>query len=138
MLLFSTVSWSSPATVTERSNFQNTRGSYAEEYLGPCKSRHRSCSRRKAVLKNFAIFTGKQLCWGLFLIKFMKKRLQHRCFPVKIALKFLRIPILKNICEWLLSTLFNIYMEHFAKINGGFHLLIIFARKLHHRFLREF
>ena len=24
---------------------------------------------KKAVLKNFAIFTGKQLCWSLFLIK---------------------------------------------------------------------
>ena len=33
------------------------------------------------VLKNFAIFTGKHLCWSL----------QHRCFPVNIA-KFLRTP----------------------------------------------
>ena len=24
---------------------------------------------KKAVLKNFAIFTGKYLCWNLFLIK---------------------------------------------------------------------
>ena len=32
---------------------------------------------------------------------FIKKRLQHRCFPVNIANLF-RIPILKNICEWLL------------------------------------
>ena len=31
----------------------------------------------------------------------IKKTLQHRCFPVIIA-KFLRIPILKNICERLL------------------------------------
>ena len=30
-----------------------------------------------------------------------KKRLQHRCFLVNIA-KFLRSPILKNICEQLL------------------------------------
>ena len=27
---------------------------------------------KKAVLKNFAMFTGKQLCWNLFLIKFYK------------------------------------------------------------------
>ena len=27
-----------------------------------------------AVLKNFAIFTGKHLCWSLFLIKFQAKR----------------------------------------------------------------
>ena len=32
---------------------------------------------------------------------FNKERLQHRCFPVNIA-NFLKTPILKNICEWLL------------------------------------
>ena len=45
---------------------------------------------------------------GLFLNKnaaldywnFIKKRLQHRCFPMNIA-KFLRTPVLKNICERL-------------------------------------
>ena len=34
-------------------------------------------------------------------VLFIKKRLQYRCFLVNIA-KFLRIPILKNICERLL------------------------------------
>ena len=56
------------------------------------------------VLKNFVIFTGKHLCWSLFLIKlqaykFIEKRLQHWCFPMH-AKKFLRTPILKN-REWL-------------------------------------
>ena len=43
---------------------------------------------KKAVLKNFAIFTVKQLCWNLFSITFLKssatllKRLQRRCFSV--------------------------------------------------------
>ena len=32
---------------------------------------------------------------------FIKKRLQHRCFPVNIA-NFLRTPILKNSCKELL------------------------------------
>ena len=49
------------------------------------------------VLKIFPIFTGKHLCWRLFLIKlqafqtynFIKMRLQHRCLPVNIA-QFLR------------------------------------------------
>ena len=44
-----------------------------------------------AVLKKFAIFTEKQLCW----------RLQKIYFPVNIV-KFLRASILKNICKWLL------------------------------------
>ena len=39
---------------------------------------------KKGILKNFANFTGK-----------------HLCFPVKFA-KFLGTPILKNICEQLL------------------------------------
>ena len=58
------------------------------------------------VLKNFVIFTGKHLCWSLFLIKlqackFIEKRLQHWCFPLHVR-KFLRTPILKNISERLL------------------------------------
>ena len=55
---------------------------------------------KKNVHKNFGIFTGKHLHWSLFLIKLqaIKKRLQHRCFPVNIA-KCLGAPILKNICE---------------------------------------
>ena len=28
---------------------------------------------KKAVLKHFAIFTEKHLCWSIFLIKFIKK-----------------------------------------------------------------
>ena len=64
------------------------------------------CSINKAVLKNFVIFTGKQLCWSPFLIKlqackFIEKRLQHWCFPLHVR-KFLRTPILKNIGERLL------------------------------------
>ena len=67
-------------------------------------------SYEKAVLKNFATFTEKYLCWSLFLIKlqagnFIKKRLQHRCFLVNIA-KILRASILKNICERFLLFIF--------------------------------
>ena len=52
------------------------------------------CFIKEVILKSFAIFTRKHLCWSLFLIK----GLRRRCFPVNIA-KFLRTPILKNICE---------------------------------------
>ena len=46
----------------------------------------------KAV-KSFANFTEKSLCWSLFFNKvtglracsFIKKRLQHRCAPAKLA-----------------------------------------------------
>ena len=48
---------------------------------------------KKGVLKNFANFTGKHLCWSLFFNKvadlrvcnFIKKRLQQRYVPVKLA-----------------------------------------------------
>ena len=86
---------------------------------------------KKVVLKNFAIFTEKHLRWSLFLNKntvlqtwnFFKKRLQHRFFPVNIA-KFLRKPVLENICERLserLSNINNIGIEEdiFSKIKHG-------------------
>ena len=41
-----------------------------------------------SLLKNFAIFTRKHLCWSL--LNFIKKRLQHKCFPVNIAKLLIR------------------------------------------------
>ena len=38
---------------------------------------------------------------GLQACNFIKKRLLHRCFPVKY-MEFLRTPILKNICDPML------------------------------------
>ena len=43
---------------------------------------------------------------GLQVWIFIKKRLQHRYFPVNIA-KFLRAPVLKYICERLLLYFWN-------------------------------
>ena len=64
---------------------------------------------RKGVLKNFAMFTGKHLCWSLFFNKYaglkasniIKKRLQHNFFSVKFA-KFLRTPFFTQHAQWLL------------------------------------
>ena len=73
----------------------------------PYRSSHRRCSVKKGVFfRNFANFSGKHLCWSLFLraSNFIKKRLQHRCFPAKFA-KFLKTSILKNIWERLLLSL---------------------------------
>ena len=70
---------------------------------------------KKNVLKNFEIFTGKYICWSFLLITFnnlltvfrpvtlltrdTKLYLQNRCFPMNVS-KFLRTPVLKNICQW--------------------------------------
>ena len=72
------------------------------------RNSHRRRSIKKAFLKDFVIFTGKHLCWGLFFDKvaghqscnFIKRRLQHRYFLVNIG-KFVIAPIFKNICERL-------------------------------------
>ena len=53
-------------------------------------------------LKNFMIFTGKHLCWSLFLLKFIQNRLQRRCFPVNFA-EVLRIAIFIEHLWWLLE-----------------------------------
>ena len=42
---------------------------------------------------------------GLKACHFIKKRSQHRYYPANIA-KVLRLPILKNICEWVLFDCF--------------------------------
>ena len=62
------------------------------------KSSYRRRSIKKAVLKNFSILIGKH--------RFSSRQLYYKetptqCFPANIA-KFLRISILKNICERLL------------------------------------
>ena len=63
---------------------------------------HRRCSVKRGVVKNLANFTGKHLRWSAKTWR-SRKTLQHRCFPVKFA-KYLRTPMLKNICEFTLKT----------------------------------
>ena len=60
------------------------------------------------ILKTFANFTGKQLCWSLFnkvaglkAWNVIKNKLQQRCFSVKFA-KFLRTPLFTEHLRWLL------------------------------------
>ena len=67
------------------------------------------CSCKKGVLRNFAKFTGKHLCQGLYFDKvggvrpvtLLKKRLWHRCFRVNFV-KFLRTPFSIEHLRWLL------------------------------------
>ena len=63
------------------------------------RTSHQRCSLKKGVLRDFAKFTGKQLCQNLFFNKvaalmpatLLKKELWHRYFPVNFA-KFLKTP----------------------------------------------
>ena len=61
-----------------------------------CSLKFRNIHKKTPVLESlFNKVVGREAC------NFIKKRLQHRCFPMNIA-KFLRTPILKNIYKRLL------------------------------------
>ena len=70
----------------------------------------------------YALFTGNHtLCWSLFLINFIKKRLQHRFFPVNIA-KYLRKAFFSFFLFFFFfllqdfTTTFRNYWEHLSVI----------------------
>ena len=73
-----------------RKKISEISGIFSKIFLSLLNLKIRRSSRpevfcKKAVLRNFAKFTGKHLCQSLFL----NKVLGHRCFPVNFA-KFLR------------------------------------------------
>ena len=77
---------------------------------------------KKAVLKNFAIFTGKHLYRNLFFNK--NASLQGHSFIKKRLENFLRTPILKKICERLLLRvsleLFSIWTNNIGSEEDAF------------------
>ena len=73
------------------------------------------------VLKNFANFRGKHLCWSFFVIKLQpKNRPRHRFFPMKFA-NFLRTPFFTEHLWWLLLKIIN--------SNNYLRVLAIFATR---------
>ena len=65
---------------------------------------------KKVVLKNFAIFTWKHLCWSLLLIQNI--------------LAFLRAPILKNICERLLHKNWTMKLKQLKIVHKDFNFTL--------------
>ena len=84
------------------------------EALAESKSTNRRCSLKKGVLKYFAKFPRKtpvleslfNKIAGLEAYDFIKKTLQHRCFPVKLA-KFLRTPFFYRTPQVATSVLYE-------------------------------
>ena len=72
-------------------------------------SSHSEMFCKKGILKIFAKFAGKHLCWSLLFNKFtrlqsatiLRKMIQHGDFPVNSA-KFLRTPFFIEHFQWLL------------------------------------
>ena len=52
--------------------------------------------KKKGFLKNFADFTGKHLCWSLFLITLQGEIVQHKC---------------SEVCETFKNTYFEEYLQ---------------------------
>ena len=80
-----------------------------------CRKRSNSCSQmfsKTGVVKNCAIFTGKNLCWSLFWIKFrteglyfyLKRDSNARCFCVNVAKFFWTAFLLKTCSLYLFET----------------------------------
>ena len=59
------------------------------------------------VLRNFAIFVGKHLCWSLFLIKLQACEISKNSFFIEhLWWQLLRVAVLKSICEFSGNGLF--------------------------------
>ena len=71
------------------------------------RSRHMQMFFKTGVIRNFAICTGKHLCWSLFLIKLqaepLPKRVLTQVIPVILA-KFLRTTFFMEHLRWLLMS----------------------------------
>ena len=100
------------------------------------------------VLKDFAKFTGKHLCWSLFFNKvgglqcatLLKKRFQYSCFPVNFAkllrtafkIEYLQGLLLYRWCSWYLSGVSMSWFNIFRIKDGIFRYKIcLFADGLH-------
>ena len=90
------------------------------------------------VLENFAIFTGKHLCWILFLLKLQAWRPEglYLYSPLKIA-KFLRRPFFIEHFWWLLMELISEIewqspreLKNFAKSTGKRKCLSLFSHSV--------
>ena len=82
------------------------------------RSKHQRYSIKKRVLKILQYPQEKPVLETFFncFLNFIKKRPQHRCFPVILA-KFLRLSILKNSCKQLLFDCFNGSLLHGPKVS---------------------
>ena len=84
---------------------------------------------KKGVVKNFAKFTGKHRCWGLFFKRvaaLLKKRLKYRRFPVNFTI-FLKHHLALFWCLYcLLWTYFtlcsSVSIDNFKHVIAGWYI----------------
>ena len=76
------------------------------------RNSHQRCSIKKAVLKNFAIFTGIHLCWSLFLIKLQAYR------PAILLKTDSTKGFFCEYCEIFKNTLFEKHLQTTTSVNS--------------------
>ena len=97
-----------------------------------CSLKVRKYHRKLPVLESvFNKVAGVRAC------NFITKKLQHSCFPAKFA-KFLRIPVLKNICKRLLLYLHYNSHHHFHFHHFHYHQKQPFADVIQNRCSQKF
>ena len=77
------------------------------------------------VLKNIGNFTEKYLCWSLFSRKFIKKRLQHRCFPLKFTLITYQSSVSQFFSKAKTALFDDTFLLAIEEIVGVFHICIV-------------
>ena len=79
------------------------------------RNNHRKCSTKKDFLENFAIFTEKHLCWGLFLVKLqaLGRQLYQKETPAQVSY-----------CEYC-KIFKNSYLEEHLRMAASAKLLVL-------------
>ena len=81
------------------------------DLLGLFRSKHRSCSVKKCVPKNFANYPGKHLCWSLFLIALQVEISSAKdCFYL-FHLKILQQIVVVSLDETLAECKVSIFLK---------------------------
>ena len=102
------------------------------------KSSHRRCSIKDDVLKNFAIFTGKHLCWSLFLIKFQVvrpatfflKKTPTQVFFLEYCKIFKNTYVCRNAILRHITALFSSSIYICSMNRNHFHLIVKSAKRI--------
>ena len=72
---------------------------------------------KTGVLKNFAIFTGKHLCWSLFLIKFLFNKVSLQMTPTQV--------LSYEYCKIVRNSFFNSNKGKKKKVRNCYHLRVL-------------
>ena len=106
--------------VESRNERTGTGGDFTV-HVRTIRSRHRRCCIKKLLSKVFQYPQEAPVLESIFknvadlqTCNFIKKRPQHRCFPVNIV-EFLILPVLKNICKPLLFNFLDGSLLHEPK-----------------------